>query len=684
MDSTPKSAAGTSRSLPPLTTEQTRPYKSIQLDDIRESSVSTTRARHNPNRAVLQHKDSLTLLSRYKRDARTISTIKASYAASTSIERSDNHRAMIHHKDSLTLRERYKQGRTALQKTSAGSEFVFMWDALDKLRKVIVGSLDRRAKKNAKARRATQLALPQLEPFKDRPLPSIPTPIYDAHRKYPGKPAPKEFYLAWAATKDHPHNQISPPLPTTTRKPAPEIALRSVPKHPVSVTEPPRALRRSHHITLDNIETPRTVSRSKGSRLTRFSDFMRPRIQSNILTSSDKQSRLCNVCGITSSATTGASLSKEGLWLCGGCQSSDGSSGELPPLSSKLIQQQRMQPVKASLAWNLPPGKDLMWNCEHCFASFSSAPPAGGNLCICPICKKEIAAHPIAVSRTASKVSKSSKVSSRPSSLSSRGNVKSHFSQATVASEVASAVGDDNVSRPSVYRPPFYEDVLVPTRDSPVSPIGKGKFDNIHNGSIHPALRPLPDTPGLSRAPSKKWPDTEWRNSMSTPIPGIDKAHSYQNGPVTHLAYEFPSNSVVPSAATTAMDLSLPLTPQVPEAISAVAYFKSKTEQRKEVQYEKLRGIKHMASSIYPENEEERVYTDDKPLPEMPKHDVRRESFYPMSPELSESEQLPRAPALTTADVESGIWPVNASTETLPVDRRSSFYGFVSRPTCSR
>ena len=672
---------------PPTLTELANSYRPIQLDDIQTPLTSTAEVGRGPPCTLLQRKD---ILSPHFNHRRTNSSIRASCAASTSRERSDNHRAIINHGHSLTLRERYDHGRRALQNSSAGPEFVLMWEVLAKLKKVIRRALDRRARKNAKAK-AKQVA-PNLEPFKHQPDTTIPTPIYDAHRKHRSNPAPQEFYIAYEAIKNQPRTPSPPPLPIIRRKPVPATSLRIVPKYPVLVSEPLQTLRRSNNVRLEGTATPRSVPHPRESRMTRFSDFIhhRSQNQSSISTGSAKQTRQCEVCGVASSGANVMTLGKRGLWLCSGCQRSDGSSGELPPLSLGPIQRHRSNPTSMKGDHHVPPSKHLVWKCEHCSANFSSALPAQGNLCICPICKNEIATHLGAVSRTQSEAGRNSQVSQRQSSRASIGNERSFFSQVSEISEGEAVVGDEDfvklVARPSIYRPSLYEDAPVPGEESPVSPIGKGRFDDF-DGAIHPAFRPLPLTQGLARVSPNRQPATELRDNTNAHIPGIDKDHSYQRGPNTHLTYEFPSTLATPSAATTAMDLSLPLIRQSPQN-PAPSLTKSRKKPR-EAQYEKLRGIKHATSSIYPEDEDEKVYTSNKPLPAMPRepscipgksHDVDRESFYPMSPEQSELERFLQAAPLTEADRVRGTWPVNASNGTLPVNRRSSFYGFVSSP----
>lgn len=735
--------ATSSRPLPPTPVEHGPQYRPVQLDDIRNAPPpsTTSHASHPPphhhhhrhQQAVLHHTGTISALSRYERGARTISTIKASHAASTSIERSDNHRAMIHYNNennSLSLRERYLHGRKALQERPAGSEFVFMWDAVDKLKRVLVRAMNKRAanksqqttKEYVGASRAKPYATVALSPpppsqisgssRRDGPLPpppppstTHPTPIYEAHRKHRSHQPPREFYLAWAAVKDLPPTPSRLPSLTIKRKPAPTLETASQYVQPhfranAGASKNVRPLRSdSYRATLDKTSTtpPRTLSLSKKKidRMTRLSELMRPRIQSNILTGSNKQLRPCEVCGISSSAAIGGKFSEEGLWLCIKCQHSDGSSGELPPLSAKRIQQGLgVQSSTARMVWGVPLGKDLVWNCEHCFASFSSAPPASGHLCICPMCKGEITAHSKAiVSRSGSNARRSSNVSHhrRRRSSPSTWNETSRFSEATDVSETGTTAGkEDLVARPSVYRPSLYEDEPVLTHDSPVSPIGQGKFDHFDisssgSSNIHPAFRPLPKDPSLPRRPSMKRPDTEWRNSMSTPIPGLDKARSRHTGPNTYLTYESAPGSSNTSAATTAMDLSLALTPQppapapTPVSVSTIAYFNAKTKERQEVAgYQNLGASKRLASSIYPEDQEERVYADDEGFSEVPKLDSQKHNLGLVRANINGSDPLSHPPALTMAHAESGLWPVNTSNGTLPVDRGTSFYGVES------
>ena len=617
---------------------------------------------------------------------------------------------MIHYNNennSPSLRERYLHGRKALQERPAGSEFVFMWDAVDKLKRVLVRAMNKRAanKKQQQtenghvgASRAKQYPTAAMSPphpsqisvssRRDRPLPpppppsnTHPTPIYEAHRKHRSQQSPREFYLAWAAVKDLPPTPSRLPSLTMKRKPAPALEPRSPAN--AGASKEVRPLRSdSYRTTLDKASsTPlRTLSLSKKKtdRLTRLSELMRPRMQSNILTGSDKQLRSCEVCGISSSAAIGGRFSEEGLWLCIKCQHSDGSSGELPPLSAKRIQQGLgVQSSTARMVWGVPLGNDLVWNCEHCFASFSSAPPASGHLCICPMCKGEITAHSKAiVSRSGSKATRSSNASHHRGRRSSPStwNETSRFSEATEVSETGTTAGKEElVTRPSVYRPLLYEDEPILTHGSPVSPIGQGKFDHFDvsssgSSSIHPAFRPLPKDPSLPRRPSMKRPDTEWRDSMSRPIPGLDKARSRNTGPNNYLAYESASGSSETSAATTAMDLSLALTPQppapapTPVSNSIITYFNAKTKERQEgAGCQKLRGSKRLASSIYPEDQEERIYTDDESFSEVPKLDWRRDNVCLARANISGSDPLSHPPALTKGDAESGLWPVNTS-----------------------
>ena len=108
--------------------------------------------------------------------------------------------------------------------------------------------------------------------------------------------------------------------------------------------------------------------------------------------------------------------------------------------------------------------------------------------------------------------------------------------------------------------------------------------------------------------------------------------------------------------------------------------------------------LKHAASSIYPDDEVEKTYRSEAPLPPLPAahfsiddavaHDVRRESFYPSTPSTAgvgvgrEVEEVPSPPAPPSSlgwQMEKSPNWTNESTGTLlPVERRSSFYGFVS------
>ena len=675
----PSASAPQSRPRPSTSIKQPHPYRPVQLTDIihKLSATMSTRS-SSPISHTHTHSHRRTLSSSHhppssspptphphpNHPPRTITPAEASLAASTSLERSDNHRAMIHQKKSqktkgsgsLSLRTRYAQqedGRScqpsALQRrrpspTTGGSEFLILWDAWDNLKRVIVKALQRRrARKSAEARRSSRNPAlttktptstssrnqTQSKPLPPKPLPPYPTPIYDAHRKHRSGPAPKEFYLAWAAVKEQQQEEgraPSPPLlPTITRKPLPPSATTTAapapqqPKVviPAAITPlpscspgPPRVSRRSSQKI-----TPSSKVGERQQRRTRFSDFLPPRpnrAQSNILTGSGKQIRLCDVCGCSCCAARGTKFGAGGVWLCGGCFEGEGEGLPLRKREGETVSGKGNGNGKGKMDILMPMGKDVVWNCEHCFASFASERPSEGEVCVCPVCGGEIGGG----SRCASRLSRKGK---------GKGKESGHFSEVTEASEKVIADGndDDNIARPSIYRPSLYEDdPIISTHDSPVSPVGQGRFDNFDRTAVHPALRPLPPTLGLPPTPpSEKRPDTAWRNSIRTRIPGIDTAQSYHTGPVIHVAYEYPSNSSTASAVM----------PQAPVPTPTITCFKSKTDERKkEAQYErKSRGIKHIASSIYPEDQRERVYTDDKPLPEMPKYDRKRDSFYP-------------------------------------------------------
>ena len=96
---------------------------------------------------------------------------------------------------------------------------------------------------------------------------------------------------------------------------------------------------------------------------------------------------------------------------------------------------------------------------------------------------------------------------------------------------------------------------------------------------------------------------------------------------------------------------------------------------------------KRIASSVYPDDEVEKVYTSDEPLPSMPNEMSFREraarhskaqNFFGMSRDWRDHEMFSTPPPLTETDRTDGVWPVNASNGTWPVNRRSSFYSFAT------
>ena len=380
----------------------------------------------------------------------------------------------------------------------------------------------------------------------------------------------------------------------------------------------------------------------------------------------------CSLCGLAVpyTAVSERALGAKGLSLCPGCKlGADRTSVEVGP----GIKDDDSSRRPSSVVEMKGGGKERLWHCEHCGVGFVSGVPERGGLCICPICDGEIGV--VGAERV--------------------GVGKGGVSRFSESEDGVSRGGSRCVSKSTV-------ELERARGASPVSPLGEGRFDGVSRRSERFESR------GVSEVSAESW--EEGASETDTVIPGIDTRRPGLVGPNLHLVYEeggrVPSIS---SSVTTAIDLNLPRTPP-PRVSSKVGFIRSKTQERQEAQQEMPQKYRFAASSIYPTDETEKdCYTSDKPLPAVSRNSsslpsAEREAVANMPPlsksnrdsgiwpvfrargsdmELTPDESAAVAnmpPMGDESDRNSGIWPSNELRATLPLQRRSSFYGFVSPP----